>query len=258
MLITNKVKSIICTDAVKIDKSMDTVCYKIEYENGMKNYVFTSIPKYRKPYKSDKIIDEAGEYVNGFKVVKLANNHYSYIREKDGKLMPYEYDVAFDFNEYGLALVGKAGSISWINKDFNYLNNKVNMVSESKDSWKNFEGWQAAFNFSGGANPLSRLYCGSSNYGRNIYIDTNENIKHFYQYDGNISKDVFRCIFFTGTDFNENGYAVADNFILESSGFCISKEDLPKLSLDDGYIDLLFMDAKAKFQDEGKKLKKNL
>ena len=69
-----------------------------------------------------RIIDSNENFVNGFKVVKTANGEYAYIRESDNSLLPFRYDIAFDFNEFGFAIVGKDGSVSWINKDFKYLN----------------------------------------------------------------------------------------------------------------------------------------
>ena len=258
MINSNEVNSIVCMDRVKIDQSMDTVCYIINYKNGTQKNVFANIPRYRKPRKSDEIVSFGNNFVNGFKVVKLNNNHYSYISELDNKLVSFEYDIAFDFNEYGLAMVGKAGSVTWINKDFEYLDSKGNISKENNDSWKNYNGWQAMFDFNDGVNPLSRMYCGKADYGRTVYVDANHSIKKFYQYDGDISKKVFRDSFYTGSDFNSNQYAIADNYILYSKGFCISKEDIIKLCLEEGFIDLLFDDAEFKYNTPGKTIQKRL
>ena len=72
--------------------------------------------------KSEKIIDDSNEFVNGFKVVQTENGEYAYVRESDNVLLPFRYDVAFDFNQYGFAIVGKDGSVSWIDTTFKYLN----------------------------------------------------------------------------------------------------------------------------------------
>lgn len=250
MLIPETIKSIKCKNKVKVNQSMEVACYEIDCENGTKRNIFVNIPKYHKPYKTDRIVDSNNEFVNGFKVVKLANNCYSYVREEDNTLMPYFYDIAFDFNEYNLAMVGKAGSVSWINKDFNYLDSKGNIVSEKEDSWKNFDGWDALFNFYGKDNPLSRAYCGMEDYGRTVYIDKENKIKRFFQYDGSVNKNMFRTEFFTGENFNDSKYAIADNYILYENGFCISKEDIIKLCLNDGYIDFLFDDAEFKSNND--------
>lgn len=256
MLIPETIKSIKCKNKVKVNQSMEVACYEIDCENGTKRNIFVNIPKYHKPYKTDRIVDSNNEFVNGFKVVKLANDCYSYVREEDNMLMPCFYDIAFDFNHYGLAIVGKAGSVSWINKDFDYLDSKGNTVSEKEDSWKDFNGWDALFNYSEGDIPLSRLFCGKEDYGRVVYVDKDINVKRFYQYDGEINKNVFRSEFFKGTDFNNNGYAIADNYILYKNGFCIAKEDIIKLCLEEGFIDLLFDDAIEKFENDKKLIKK--
>ena len=248
MLIPKVVNSIVCGDIVKIDQKTEAVCYKINSDNGVKTNVFAYLPKYNKKSTLSEIVMENDEFVNGFKVVKLANDSYSYIRESDNKLMPYQYDVAFNFNEYGFAMVGKDGSVSWINKDFKYLNYKGIMVEEENNNWNNFDGWQGINNFSNGDNPLSRVFCGKEEYGRTAYFTPNGDIKKFYQYNGNISNNLYRDVFFSGTDFNNSPYALADNYILDVNGFCILKEDIIKLSLKEGFIDFLFDDAKFNFE----------
>ena len=67
---------------------------------------------YLRPPASFDIIDDSREFVNGFKVVQTANLEYAYVREADNKLLPYRYDIATDFNEYGYAIVGKDARVS--------------------------------------------------------------------------------------------------------------------------------------------------
>lgn len=66
---------------------------------------------------TDEIIEER-EFINGFKVVRFKNGEFGYIRESDNKLMPYRFDVATDFNSYGLALVGKNCKVNYIDENF--------------------------------------------------------------------------------------------------------------------------------------------
>ena len=56
-----------------------------------------------------EIIDNSNDFVNGFKVVQTSNGEYAYVRQSDFQLLPFRYDVASDFNEYGFAMVGKKG-----------------------------------------------------------------------------------------------------------------------------------------------------
>ena len=252
MLENRDVKCIICTDIVKVDSRESSVCYKIFNNDGTRKDIYAYVFKYHKPTNTKKIVDSNPEFVNGFKVVKLANDCYSYVSEVDNKLMPFQYDIAFDFNPYGYAMVGKEGTVSWINKNFEYLNSKGMMVSETKDTWKKFNGWQGVYNFSLGDHPLSKLFCGREEYGKTVYMDEFAEIKKFYQYDGNVSKVIYRDSFFTGTNFNDNAIALADEYILSASGFCIKNEDVVKLCLKRGYIDSLFDDAEYFYNKDNK------
>lgn len=259
MLVPKIVNSVECVNNVKIDANTQVACYKIDCDNGIERFVYSDCYKYYIPDKTREIVEENSEFVNGFKVVKLANNYYSYIRESDNKLMPYEYDVAFNFNEYGLAIVGRDGSVSWINKDFKYLDSKGNMIQERKDNWNTFEGWRVIHNFSNTLNPLSKLLQGDEDYGRVIYLDKDGKIKKFYQYDGSMSKKEFKSEFFNGEDFNKSGYAIADEYILYDKGYCILRSDIIKLCLEEGFIDFLFDDADFKYNKlEDKRLQKKL
>ena len=256
MLIPKNINSIICTEKVKIDPSTNAVCYKIDFNNGIKRNIFVNIPKYNKLKKTNVISFDTCEFIHGFKVVKLENGYYSYVKELDNTLMPYEFDLAFNFNEYGLAMVCKDGMASWINKEFKYVNSKGELVPCQSSNQNEFEGWQAIFAFSNSDIPLSRVYCGKEEYGKTSYIDTEGKVKKFYQYDGDIKKDRFIKEFYTGTDFTEKGYAKADNYILCENGFCILKDDIVKLGFEKCFIDFLFDDASHYLKRLGNEIEK--
>ena len=55
------------------------------------------------------------------------------LSEKDNILLPYRYDIATDFNEYGFAMIGKNGKVSWIDKKFNYLNIEGKIEKEGNE-----------------------------------------------------------------------------------------------------------------------------
>lgn len=59
-----------------------------------------------------------GKEVCGFKRVKFENGEFGFVRVSDDTLMPYRFEVADDFNKYGLALVARDGVINYIDTNF--------------------------------------------------------------------------------------------------------------------------------------------
>ena len=255
---SQNVESIICVNCAKISKSFDVYCYKVNEKNGSMQTIFTKKDKYDSAPYSEQIVSDSGEFVNGFKVVKMYDDKYAFLREEDNKIMPYRYDVATTFNNYGFAMVGKDGTVSWINKDFQYLNYKGKMVEENNNPLIGFDGWDGVYNFSECDSPLSRIFCGKEHFGRTSYFNTNGEIKKFYQFDGDTNKEVFRKEFYSGTNFDISKRAIADNYILLSDGFCILMDDLLKSSVQSGFVDYLFNNAKYNFNknEDAKTLKK--
>ena len=138
---------------------------------------------YLRPPASFDIIDDSREFVNGFKVVQTANLEYAYVREADNKLLPYRYDIATDFNEYGYAMVGKEAKVSWIDRNFRYFDATFEtFLDEEKNKSDRFNGFSSISNFSNGENHLSKLlrkdYDSDSSV---IYLDTDGKIKKFYK-----------------------------------------------------------------------------
>ena len=250
--------SIIRSCAILVDKGVRHICYEInEKEENSANFR-VQLPEYQRPKKSDEIVDSNDNFVNGFKVVKTANGEYAYVRESDNSLLPFRYDIAFDFNEFGFAIVGKDGSVSWIDKDFKYLNLQGEMVEEELDkSWAKFDGWQGISAFSKGDIPLSRVYDGRNTYGRISYFGTDGKFKEFYKYNGEIDSYFPRTAFRNGSTFDEKGHAMADGNMIFAKGYYVSFKDLIKLSMEKGFIDSISADAEKCFDKEtGRVLKK--
>lgn len=109
---------------------------KIDYTiNDKENHsmkIRVSLPYNTRPKISDEIVSADSEFINGFKVVQTANGEFAYIRESDGLLLPYRYDIATRFNQYGFAMVAKDGDATWINTSFQYLSSKGEMKTEEK------------------------------------------------------------------------------------------------------------------------------
>lgn len=255
-----KIKSITCFGNTFIDlKHIRNICYVLNEDTEDEKKVCIKLPELYRPKKSETIVDDNNEFCNGFKVVKLVNGEYGYVRENDNLLLPYRYDVAFDFNDYGFAIVGKDGCVSWIDKDFRYLNLQGRMVEEDLEkTWNKFESWQEIYDFSEGNIPLSRLYCGRSIYRIISYFDTNGKIKDFYKYDGEVNELITTNVFLSGTTFDENGRAMAGSNLLFARGYYISYNDIIKLCEEKGYIQAISEDAEKYFdKDTGRILKKD-
>ncbi len=188
-----------------------------------------------RPSASTDIIDKNSSFVNGFKVVKTSTGEYAYVRESDNILMPYRYDIATDFNEHGFAMVGKNGFVTWIDKDFRYLNRKGEMVKEETDN--SFYSWEGVDDFSKGEIPLSRVFVrehGNSTFGKMAYFTTDGTLKKFYKYDGeeidrsNAITD-FDGICSNRTLFDKKNYISCSERLLFAKGYYIEYKDIVKI-----------------------------
>ncbi len=235
--------------------------YVIEYEGDRTKIVSINLPLSGRPVKTDEISFESTfinkSFVNGFKVVKTKNGEYGYIREEDNCLLPYRFDVALDFNEHGLAMVGKHGYVTWINKNFEYLDSRGQMTMEQEGF--PFRAWDKINAFSKGENPLSLVVKRFYDIYTYCYMDTFGKFKSFVEVGYNKELKINSLpltAFPTGTSFNEQGYATSENLILSSKGYMVDWKDLLKMCADNGYLDLLFDAIDKKVQDQGRTLKR--
>ncbi len=242
-----KVKSIICNDiALNEDNHTRIIHYTIEKVDGTMTDIKTELPKYCRLEKSNEIIRDNSEFINGYKVVKTGNNEYAYVSESDNTLLPYRYDIATDFNNLGFAMVGKDGTVSWINKDFKYLDYRGNMIEEELDkSWSKFKGWQCVNGFSEGDIPLARVCEKRDLFPRVAYFGTDERLREFVKYgDDKTRVTVFKI----GEDFNASNYALAGNDILFARGYFITYKDLIMIGEKEGFIDHIKEEAESKLK----------
>lgn len=254
-----KVNSIIRRGGIFIDSDHSKkMCYTINDGEATETKIHVQLPQFYWLKKSDEIIDDSNDFINGFKVVQTSNGEYAYVRESDNTLLPFRYDVAFDFNQYGFAIVGRDGSVSWIDTSFRYLDLNGNMVEEELDkNYAEFNGWQGISNFSEGSIPLSRVYDGRNTPGKVSYFGINGKFKEFYKYNGEIDDSFSRNCFNGGTIFDESGFAMADGNMLFARGYYLSYEDLIKLCNEKGFISVISEDAEKCFDKEtGRLLKK--
>ena len=195
------------------------ISYLINYGDTNELEILVKVNPLKKSYSS-QIIDESSSFQNGFKVVKMANKEYAYFSLKENKLLPYRYDFASDFNDYGLAIIGKDGRVSWINQNFEYLNFLGLMAKDPLAKYL-LDGYNIVYNFKGQTNPLAKLVFINKN-GEHIitYLEPNQKIKTFYLEDGTMPKRKFS----NGTEFN-NDYALADGNLLHASGYYTNLEE---------------------------------
>ena len=228
--------------------------YAIEYEGDKTTIVSINLPLSDRPVKTDEIAFANESFVNGFKVVKTKNGEYGYIREEDNFLLSHRYDIALDFNEYGFAMVGKDGYVTWINRNFDYLASDGTMTMEQDDI--PFRAWKKIYAFSEGDDPLSLItgrYYDDTPCCR--YIDILGKVKSFAKYKEGKWTYPTLTTFFDATPFNEQGYARADGYILSSKGYMISKSDLEDKSLNAFLPDSIFAFAQE-IEEHGRTLKR--
>ncbi len=252
-----KINSIIHSSSILIKEYNRNLFYEINEEEKDKTGVHVVLPYFGRPEISEEIVDSSSDFINGFKVVKTSNGEYAYLRQSDSKLLPYRYDVARDFNEYGFAMVGKDGSVSWIDTNFKYLNIAGKMVEESPiEDYHKFNGWQGVSAFSQGDNPLSKVYDGRNRFGRVSYFGTDGELRKFYRYDGEIDYNFSEDTFVEGSVFDENGQAMADGKMLFSKGYFLSQRDLIVLCDRKGFLKTISAEAEKCLDEKNEKVLK--
>ena len=205
-----------------------------------------SLPAFQRPEPSNVIVKKSQKYVNGYKVVKTENGEYAYVDEESNELLPYRYDLALDFNDYGYAIVAKDGNVTWINKKFEHLNVAGQMVKDSSSEkiWTKTDGWLKVSEFSKGSIPLSKVYDNKTKYGELVaYFNTNGHLQEFYEY-GSSDRDDYPTTYFTyGTSFDETDSATAESYLLLAKGYYVTYNYLINFCKQKGFIDILSEEA---------------
>lgn len=225
----NKITGISCHDSILITRGMQRqINYIINQGEKEKTSITVNLPYSTRPKVSHKIINSSNKFINGFKVVQTANLEYAFVRESDGLLLPYRYDIVSDFNKHGYAMVGKDGNVTWINRDFQYLDRNGKMITESIEDkhskYDKFGGFQEVNEFSTGNHPLSRVYEGKNNRGKSFYFSPDGTIKRFYPFDGTLETRYAFSSFAANTfkDFEDKDYIINKNGILLAKGYYCS------------------------------------
>jgi len=258
--IPKNIKTLGCYCSIFLYEDKRRITYTIDEDYKTKCHYTAVVPRYWRPKRSDEIVEQNKNFVNGFKLVRTSNGEFGYIRESDNELLPYRYDIAFDFNEYGLAMVGKDGDVSWIDKDFNYINLECEKVQEDLDyNYGDFKAWQTIEQFSKGEKPIAKLYYGRDTYAKIRYIDASGNLMSFRNFDGKIRDNLTTTYFSSGTSFNKDGIARTGRSYLFARGYYIDYDDILEMAISRGFVNELSKEAEqALDKKEGKKLRKVL
>ena len=225
----NEIYRIRSISTAVIDEKYRNILYKVYLKNGDSFSITVILPLTGRPTFTSAIIDDAHEFINGVKVIKLENGEYGYLREADNKLLPYRYDYATDFNNSGYALVAKDGLVSWIDRTFKYLSSDGMMVENYINNKSSFKGYIDVYNFTNGSIPLSKV----STDRKVSYFGLDGKIKKFYMYDGKFS-DYPYTSFNVGGLFDGNGIAIDDEKILFAKGYFCTIYDFIKICKQNG------------------------
>ena len=178
-----------------------------------------------------------------FTLVYLANNTYAY-QNACGTLLPYRFDYATTFNEYGLAMVCLNGKVTWMNDNFEMLTYGEKLKDED-----NFDGFDKVHNFSAGNNPLSLVDHIVSGMGENesmkiyFYVTPELKFKKFYKFDGQLAKIYENCFTYANNfsnDFTKAGTLFDEHLLLSSEGYYVNSEYVIKYVMEHGISSPIF------------------
>lgn len=210
--------------------------------------------------KAFRTIDDGSrEFVMGYKLISMQDGSFAYMRESNGEVLPYRFDIASDFNEFGFAMVGLGKGAAWLNRDFKVF----------RDGWVPLESVEdgpfvGIGEFSGSVggevSPIVSFKTGEESIHLN-YLNTLGNIQSFVQYDGQLrTKSVDRFvlprkkIIFRGMEelnlskyaFDGSGHLHLAETMLFSRGFFCTFGDLIAVSREKGFLTAIEEEAKAK------------
>lgn len=261
-----KIKSIEVFNKTVIENGIKMHEYILNNGREDVDFISISLPTTFKYNASCDIIDDTHDFVNGFKLVQTANKEYAYVREEDNTLLPYRYDIATDFNEYGYAMVGKDDRVSWIDRKFRYFDaDEEKFLDEEERDYDKFNGFISVSDFSNGEIPLSRVGKYDNTISDNKYfiryLGIDGKIKNFRNYDGTRINEYssLNKFLYEGTDFDKNGIAVTNTYkgqvALLASGYYILERDLIELCKNNGILKTLERNIKIQERDYYKFLK---
>lgn len=131
-------------------------------DNFGKEYEYSPVIKPSRGLIIDYAIINKNNFCNGFKLVQFRDKSYGYIYQHNGYVDFHRYDIATNFNKYGIAMVAKYGTVSFIDTNFNYLKqidlDSFSMVEEDTANYLDFNGLYEISKFSLGKAKIKTIY----------------------------------------------------------------------------------------------------
>ena len=259
------IKEIVC---VGIDEMKDFIIYKYKVGNDIYKTIVNKEYNNLRSTEID-IHNQKDDFVNGYKVVKTNTGGYSFRREIDNLLLSCRFDIATNFNEYGLAMVARDGRVTWMNKNYELLNieGEFRPYKDVIDNPDEF-GFQGVSSFSNGKEVLSRVVDrnrkilskenSTINFGF-AYVKPDGKYKDFFEYDGE-SLSSYGTVNFEkgyGVDFDDNGCAFGPSYIIFATGGYVSTDKLRDIAKKDFFVNVLGNRVAEAYEEEKRLVYKN-
>lgn len=189
-----------------------------EDEEGIKRKLATSTS-----VRESKEVTVAfvGEEVNGFRRIVFSNGRYGF-QDASGKIAPYSFNIASDFNELGLAMVGTLEGATWINTQFQKLTMRGTwtfMEDKFADIPSQVTGFVAGLSRAVYSRRSKRDTIFINESGRKVeFVDDTKKVPVEYEdaYNG-------------GDGFTEEGYRITSKGVFFASGVFKSFEEIVNL-----------------------------
>lgn len=236
---------------VKRTPGTRTICFKINEGRKDSYYIVSGeVPNNGRPEPSSTIIKSSDHFINGFKVVMLSNGEFAYVSESDNSLLPFRFDLATDFNEFGLAMVAKGHYVTWMNQEFKILSKEGEYMDVLDEETFNRNGFMSVEKFRNEETPLSSVTFAQTGDYKCSYVDKNGEIKLFHSLDeqGNLdlSKGVSSFCDSEPISFNPYGYTLTAPWALLSSGVILNIYELVDICEQNGMLDILNSSKKTR------------
>ena len=188
----------------------------------------------------------------GYRLVRFVDGTFGYVKKGNGEeICPFKFDIASEFNEYGLAMIGKNGCVNWIDHNFEYLSmsgNKISCKNVLRENILRGGEWEFLSDFPNGSDPLSTMFTSRFHKeGRVVYLKSDGSIQVFRRFDGNILGEqqcVFGPVNFARRElsfrdigfirFGPEGYKVLQDRILFAKGYYSTLEDALQIASKSG------------------------
>lgn len=190
-------------------------------------------------------IDFMYDEVNGFTRVLMKDGKFALYDVVNDKFSAFTYDVVTDFNDFGYAMVGRYGGVTWIDRNFNVIDREGKLSLDNGENINNKNSFTSVHAFSNGKSPLSKVtVIGDEIF--SSFVNTDLEIQKFYDSFDSDSKKKEKYI----SKFDYIDAFVGDyNFmkdkskVLLSNGHFISFNQFVRCAENFGVFDSLYKEA---------------